>query len=87
MPLHLEICFHKRSAASDEMLTYDESPMSGRDKRTTALRSKVNLMLSLHGVENKEKKGLLFHMKTLQCETEWLGMIAHSNLIISHCKP
>lgn len=79
--------FNKRSAASDEMLKYDESPESKVDKRKKEPRSKVKLMLSLHGAENKEKKKLLFHMKTLQCGTEWLGIISQSNLIILHCKP
>lgn len=65
------------------MLKYDESPESGADKLKTEPRSKVNLMLSLHSVKNKEKKKLLFHWKTQQCRT----VILQSDLIISHCKP
>lgn len=77
----------RRSAASDELLKYDESPESKIDKRKTEPRSEVKLMLSLHSAENKEKKKLLFHMKTLQCGVEWSGIISQSNLIMMHCKP
>lgn len=65
--------FKRRSAASDKMLMCDESRETGIDKHK---RLKVNLRLSLHCAENKDKKKLSFHKKTQQHGRALSGIIS-----------